>query len=157
MDITSIIDYLGYLGTIPISLGIGYVFLSWKRFFQYFKVFMMSYGLCHFIKTYIPRARPYIDNIDRLRGPPLDPIYDYTSFPSGHTTMISVLCITLFVYYYKKTNHNKFCFLIFIPIFLVAFSRCYMGYHYISDCIAGFCVALFCYMYSLMLDANWIL
>ena len=70
------------------------------------------------------------------------------SFPSGHSTM----SVTLFgALYYWLWNHPGrmrvwvlTAFVLVVSVFLVGFSRIYLGVHYPSDVLAGFALGLAC-------------
>ncbi len=68
------------------------------------------------------------------------------SFPSGHS-MISMAFFGLLVWLIWKYGHNRslarvWCVLLSIVIVMVGVSRIYLGVHYASDVLAGFCVSL---------------
>ena len=68
------------------------------------------------------------------------------SFPSGHSMAAMAffgLLIWLIWHYEKnRTARIAYCLAFGIVIVLIGMSRVYLGVHYASDVIAGFCVAL---------------
>ena len=68
------------------------------------------------------------------------------SFPSGHS-MISMAFYGLLIWMvwkYERDNilRHIWCYLFMIIIAMVGISRIYLGVHYASDVLAGFCVSL---------------
>lgn len=68
------------------------------------------------------------------------------SFPSGHS-MVSMAFFGLLVwmiwtYEEDKRLRNAWCVLMSLVILMVGVSRIYLGVHYASDVLAGFCVSL---------------
>lgn len=71
------------------------------------------------------------------------------SFPSGHS-MVSMAFYGLFIYLiYKKVKNKNIKWLLITLlsslIILIGISRIYLGVHYASDVIAGFCLSI-CYL-----------
>lgn len=147
--ILTIIDWLKYLGTVPFVLGLSLFCVDSINALKFFRDSIMTLGLVHFLKIYVRRPRPYMLHPEFLKV--VKDVHDYGSFPSAHTAVISIFCITLFMYMHSKT-HSKWCYLIFMPILFVAFSRWYMGLHYISDCIGGIICAGFVYFFNRFID-----
>lgn len=93
--------------------------------------------LSQIFKFVIKRERPIGINLIEESG---------YSYPSGHS-MVSMAFFGLIAYLIYKKIKNKFNKLIsiialLIIIFLIGFSRIYLGVHYISDVIAGFLTAI---------------
>lgn len=68
------------------------------------------------------------------------------SFPSGHS-MASMAFYGYLIYLVFKNVKNKkirnsLCIILGLVIFLIGFSRIYLGVHYASDVIAGFCFSM---------------
>ncbi len=71
---------------------------------------------------------------------------DGFSFPSGHS-MVSMAFYGLIIYFIYKKINNKYLKWILISILscliiLIGISRIYLGVHYASDVIGGFCFSI---------------
>ena len=67
------------------------------------------------------------------------------SFPSGHS-MVGMAFYGLLIYFIYRKVKNPYikwasCILLTILIFLIGLSRVYLGVHYSSDVLAGFCIS----------------
>jgi len=92
----------------------------------------LSHLIVHVLKKNVCRERPK-DVLKRINTFNL-PI-DCYSFPSGHTTSVFAIAMTM-------TLHNPMLSIIVFPIaFTVAISRIYTGVHYPSDVLAGIVIA----------------
>lgn len=80
------------------------------------------------VKRLFSRERPYVkhEDISKAIKPP-----DRFSFPSGHTA--GAFTVSFVLYYYHPFISIPF----FIFSGLIAFSRMYLGVHYLSDILAG--------------------
>lgn len=96
-------------------------------------------ALLNFIlKSIFLRERPNILRIIEEDG---------YSFPSGHAMVSTAFYGFLIYLVYKKINNvlirNIICILLSVLIFLIMLSRIYLGVHYTTDVIAGFCFSIF--------------
>lgn len=68
------------------------------------------------------------------------------SFPSGHSMVsmafFGLLVWMIWVYEKDRLMRNVWCILMGLVIVMVGVSRIYLGVHYASDVLAGFCVSL---------------
>ncbi len=75
------------------------------------------------------------------------------SFPSGHSASVvlfTMLCTYLFITYFPFHKYRSLisgCAV--IVILLIGFSRMYLGVHYLTDVLAGYCVGLLSAMISI--------
>lgn len=97
---------------------------------------LCCFALNQTLKFLFARARPLDINLIIEKG---------YSFPSGHS-MLSLAYYGFLIYLILKSNlkrENKLLFtiLLSILIFLIGFSRIYLGVHYTSDVLAGFAIS----------------
>ncbi|MDQ3414821.1 MAG: phosphatase PAP2 family protein [Verrucomicrobiota bacterium] len=88
------------------------------------------------VKIATGRARPSVKQELGWTGPRLNP--KYNSFPSGHTA-----ATTAFFGVLLFANRRLALALAPIPL-LIAFSRMYVGAHYLSDVVCAMVLGLFC-------------
>jgi len=116
---------------------LAFILLNWKKHKREAIVFavvlLMTLGINVLLKELVHRPRPTID--------PLFDMHTY-SFPSGHAMNSFVFYGLLFRFIYHFTHKSELGFILafcsIIMIFLVGFSRVYLGVHYMSDVVAGF-------------------
>ena len=104
------------------------------------------------LKNIVQRPRPTEFRLIEEKG---------YSFPSGHS-MISMAFYGLLIYLiyrYIKNKKLKYTLitLLSILIFLIGVSRVYLGVHYASDVIAGFCISLSYLMIYTNILKKWVL
>ena len=84
------------------------------------------------MKRAFGRQRPYISDMMATKiFEPMNPSWEYHSFPSGHTQVVSCVATVLCLYF------PKWRWPIVTWAFLVAVSRIITGNHYPSDLIGG--------------------
>lgn len=89
------------------------------------------------LKIVFMRPRPEIMRLIEEQG---------YSFPSGHS-MVSTAFYGLLIYLIYKNVKNKYikytlCTILSILILIIGLSRIYLGVHYASDVIGGFCFSI---------------
>ena len=106
-----------------------------------------TYIISVIFKNIFRRERPLTTIIDK----PID-----FSFPSGHT-MCSIAFYGFLIYVFNKKLSNKYlkyiinAFLIIICL-LIAFSRIYLGVHFLSDVIFGAVLGIICLLIFINYD-----
>lgn len=98
---------------------------------------VIIFVLNQFMKVIFTRTRPTQNVLIDASG---------YSFPSGHS-MVSMAFYGLLIYLtYKNIKkpfiRNAICFGLTILILLIGISRIYLGVHFASDVIGGFCVSI---------------
>lgn len=114
------------------------IFFAWKKHKREAILFSIILGMGEvinfLIKIVIQRPRPELS--------PLYEVVKSYSFPSGHAmnSFIFYSLLAYFVFHFtrKKRLSIFISVLSLILIFLIGFSRIYLGVHYPSDVIAGF-------------------
>lgn len=142
--ITIIAKIITMLGSayviIPVCI-ISTIYFSRKKESIYIPInLIIIFAMNQILKRIIQRPRPIENRIVEETG---------YSFPSGHS-MVSMAFYGLFIYLIYKNVKNKYIkwlliTLISIFIILIGISRIYLGAHYASDVIAGFCLSI-CYL-----------
>lgn len=80
-----------------------------------------------------PRPSKFFEGLDPIRTIEGYPLYEWNSFPSGHSTSAFTLAVVLTYLLPYKNRHW-----IIIPIAVItAFSRVYLAQHFFQDVVAG--------------------
>lgn len=99
------------------------------------------------LKAYFARHRPPL--------PLFKAIKNY-SFPSGHALSFFIFCCVLFFLIRKSRLNRRWKYTIYALLMLlsvlIGVSRIILRYHYASDVIAGFCVAIAWVIFSFYLQ-----
>ena len=95
------------------------------------------------IKLVTKRHRPETNHMD-MHSPA--PSIDVYSFPSGHTsriTMLAFLTCTIFENFFFTHHYHWPLVVLFAFVFLLASSRVFLGRHFPSDLVGGFILGYF--------------
>jgi len=138
--------YVSLFGDWPSHVALGLLLLAiawicdskkWMRIFLAMLVAMSIAGVTgHVIKRTIPRPRPSVKTEIHWGGSRFSS--KYHSFPSGHVGASTAFFCTLF---FANRRIGMACLL--IPI-LIAFSRMYIGAHYLSDVVCAAILGVLC-------------
>ena len=107
-----------------------------KKYFKYVSINLATITFINqMLKIILRRSRP-INNLN---------IFGY-SFPSGHA-MVSMAYYGFIIYLILKANiKNKYkiasIIILSLIIFLIGFSRIYLGVHYLTDILGGFTLSI---------------
>ncbi|MEK7570871.1 MAG: phosphatase PAP2 family protein [Patescibacteria group bacterium] len=132
LGITSLGDIFLVVGAIFV---LGMLLLKRRRTdsLLFFAIMLIGYGSNLLLKDIVERPRPDIA--------PLLTLSSY-SFPSGHAMNAFIFYSFLAYFVYHFTRQKKLGSVIalgcLLLIFLIGFSRVYLGVHYPSDILAGF-------------------
>ena len=87
--------------------------------------FVLYFVIVNALKITFARPRPYVD----LKNDLVNVTNPYRSFPSGHSTSVSLLIPFL--------SSKKSVIIWWVIVIIVSLSRVYLGVHYLSDAIFG--------------------
>jgi membrane-associated phospholipid phosphatase len=132
-------DWPSHTGFGLVALGIAWIRNSkkWTRIFLAMLIAMSLVGVTgHVIKRAVPRPRPSVDAQMHWGGPRFSS--KYHSFPSGHVGASTAFFGTLLL---ASRRLGLAC--LPIPV-LIAFSRMYLGAHYLSDVVCAAALGFLC-------------
>ena len=109
-------------------------------------MFFGAIGTTYAIKYLMDRKRPEV--FETIGDLPFDP-----SFPSGHTTQITIFCLLLgfLMFELDVTNKLIYIFLLFMIFSFVISSRIYLQVHFFSDILGGILVAMIWFLIGMKL------
>lgn len=122
---------------VTMMLSALYIKKNKKNIFLFWASFAISMILVYLLKNLFLRQRPFYFGGESYKI--------NHSFPSGHTN--SVFCALPFFSKLRRLNYFWYVFSI-----LVAFSRVYLGYHYLTDVVIG---GLIGYTISMIIIKNF--
>ena len=141
-------DWPEHVGLGLILVGVAY-FRRSKKWMRIFAAMILACALAgataRVIKISTGRARPDVHLDSGWNGPRFS--YRYNAFPSGHTVSSTAFFATL-----AFASWRIGLGLLFVPL-LIAFSRMYVGAHYLSDVV---CASLLGVLIAYFV-ARWIL
>jgi len=136
----SAMRYVTWLGSTVVASSITTVvgiYLLWRRRRYWFTALVLSVAggaiINRVLKSTFQRARPQLD----------DPIFTFTgySFPSGHTLTATVVfgCLAALIVANTKNQIVRVVAILAASLLigLVAFSRIYLGAHYLTDVVGA--------------------
>lgn len=117
----------------------GLCVIIFDRTIMFITLFIITLLTCLLLKITIRRERPY-KKCCNIKNNDITHTNENYSFPSLHVAGITVLSLMLWDIY-------NFPYLFYIMIPLCMISRIGLGVHYFSDCIAGFSIPTFIYLF----------
>jgi len=117
------------------------IFFWYKKRYLDLRFFLLSFSgatlLFNLFKFTLQRARPDAKLFDLVTY----------SFPSGHTTMATVLALSLYFIFRKRIGKGFSQLLLLLATLLwpvtIAFTRVYLNVHWTSDVLAGLGLGIF--------------
>ena len=146
-NLTSIVVLITNLGGLPslffiMAITVIILFILKKRKAGIAVALNLIISSCTYVimKSLIQRPRPIVEqSLIIERG---------YSFPSGHSTNnMAFYALAIYLVYNNVKNkkiRNTICIVLAIIPILIAFTRIYLGVHYLSDVIAGLCLGAIC-------------
>ncbi|GAY72758.1 phosphatase PAP2 family protein [Lentilactobacillus kosonis] len=111
---------------------------------------VLSYPINGLLKLIINRPRPALHHLVFVHS---------SSYPSGHAMISIMLGGSLILLMNHFGRRNSFTFitklLIILFIMVIGYSRIYLGVHYPSDVIAGYCMGLIIINTTYILFKRW--
>lgn len=114
---------------------------------------LLGYGIEQSVKPWVNRPRPelsWVEPQDKTKSP---------SFPSGHALLGMAVYGGLALSLAAALEDRRVKGLVVaaggVLVLLVGFSRMYLGVHYMSDVVAGFCAGLGCVLLFRWIDRTW--
>ena len=142
----SFMESVSRLGDWPEHVALGLVLMAaawWRRSKPWMRIFAAMIAACalagistRVVKIAAGRPRPNVQTEAGWSGPKLSARYH--AFPSGHTAASTAFFAVL-----AFANWRIGAGLLVLPL-LIAFSRMYVGAHYLSDVVAAAVIGVVC-------------
>lgn len=122
-------------GLTTVVVVIGVLFIKYR----YSVLTLLAYAYSSLIVQVLkrvfnsPRPSKFFEGLDPIRTIDGYPLYDWNSFPSGHSTSAFTLAVVLT---YLLPHKNRHWVIISIAA-ITAFSRVYLAQHFFHDVVAG--------------------
>jgi len=133
------INFYNFISLCCTIITTGVLLLIFDRSKFFIILFILTLLLVLLLKTTIKRERPY-KKCCKIHNNDITPTNENYSFPSLHVAGTTVLCLML----WERYNMPHF-FIMLIPLCII--SRMGLGVHYLSDCLGGFFIATFIYLF----------
>ncbi|MDX2108020.1 MAG: phosphatase PAP2 family protein [Candidatus Melainabacteria bacterium] len=136
------ISHLGGVYAMSAITVISSVFFAIKKRFRTLLLFVLSISggslIMLLMKHFFNRPRPSV--VPHLAE------FTLGSYPSGHSMVSAIVYLTLGVLLARSTKSLKMRFVYLqtagLLTFLIGISRCFLGVHYPSDVLAGWCAGV---------------
>ncbi|WNM27728.1 phosphatase PAP2 family protein [Demequina capsici] len=142
--LTAVTDTFGPV-ILPVAVGVGGVVWGvvtgrWREPVLLVAAMAVSIKLALVLKTLVGRPRP-ADSLQVVPG-----LESSASFPSGHTTAAATLVLVLgYLMLRRRWSAHALLWWAVISVVVVgtvASSRLYLGYHFVTDVMAGACLGV---------------
>lgn len=122
-------------GSTMVMVGIGMLFVKYRYSVVTVLAYAYSSAVVQIVKRIFNEPRPskFFEGINPIRTLEGYPLYEWNSFPSGHSASAFTLAVVLTYLLPHKHKHW-----IILPVALTtAFSRVYLSQHFFTDIVAG--------------------
>lgn len=122
-------------GSTMVMVGIGMLFVKYRYSVVTVLAYAYSSAVVQIVKRIFNEPRPskFFEGINPIRTLEGYPLYEWNSFPSGHSASAFTLAVVLT--YLMPYKHKHW---IILPFALTtAFSRVYLSQHFFTDIVAG--------------------
>jgi len=140
-----------HLGDWPATLLLAglFLFVNWRYSFSLISTMLYTGLFTHLLKPLLRHPRPavYFHDRETIYTLPHYVMENSLSFPSGHTTCVFSLAITLSFLFRGQARQIAF----FLLALTVAFSRVYLAQHFFKDLLAGATIGTFAGLHLLWL------
>ena len=150
LTVTDLMSPIGLIVLVLVGCGIW----AWRKR-EYWRPLLLigAAGIAFIVTTLIKHVA------GRVRPPTADMIPPFEldfSFPSGHTIVVAVCLFVLGYLTWSRRRtvriFTRWAFITLFGVVLIAFSRLYLGYHWLTDVSASVCLALIVLAFVIVVD-----